>query len=34
MEFYENLVKKVEENNITWCIPNGFLIPEKFDYTD
>lgn len=23
MEFYENLVKKVEENNITWCIPDS-----------
>lgn len=34
MEFYEKLVKKVEENNITWCIPDGFLIPKDFDYTE
>ena len=34
MEFYEKLVKKVEENNITWAIPDGFLIPKDFDYTE
>lgn len=34
MEFYEKLVKKIEESNITWCIPDGFLIPKDFDYTE
>lgn len=34
MEFYENLVKKVEENNITWTIPDGFLKPRNFEYTE
>lgn len=34
MEFYENLVKKVEKNNITWTIPDGFLKPRNFEYTE
>lgn len=34
MKNYENLLKKLEERNITWTMPDGFLIPENFEYTE
>ena len=34
MEFYENLFKKIEDNNIDWFVRNCFLEPEDFEYTD